>query len=243
MSLFRLKQFSVRQQQAALKIGTDSTLLGAYVSQLPLEGIRSILDVGTGTGIVALMVAQNCPNTMIDAIEIDPSSAEEADHNFRSSPWKDRLAVICDNFILHPFQNQYQLIISNPPYFTDTHTTECNRSTTAKHMQSLPPELFFQKCDQLLHHEPQSAIITITATSAIERFIHSAKNASFHPYHHLYIHPVKGKEPKRVITIWKRSDQEPTIEHLDILIGPGRHDYSPECTELLRPYLTIFPTP
>ena len=86
--VFCFKEFAVRQVASAMKVGTDSVLLGAWAG---VEGARSILDVGTGTGVVALMAAQRNRSAMIDAVEIDPQAALEATLNFRRSPWADRL--------------------------------------------------------------------------------------------------------------------------------------------------------
>lgn len=239
-SIFRLKQFTIRQEKSALKVGTDSTLLGAFVAQLHLRDVSKILDVGTGTGIIALMLAQKYTSASIDAVEIDLLSAEEAHENFHASPWSHRLTSYYEDFIQFNPPNKYQIIVSNPPYFTETHHNESDRQTLAKHMQSLLPESFFQRCDALLADE-HSSIITIIATTALERFVLAASLSQLYPTTHTFIHPRKESQPNRVITIWQRHNSTPTIHHLNILIGDGRHDYSPECTQLLSPYLTILP--
>lgn len=241
MSIFRLKQFEVKQEKSALKVGTDSTLLGAYVANSDIHNVQRILDVGTGTGIIALMVAQTYHYALIDAIEIDTLSAEEAAENFRLSPWDKRLSVFQENYTRFDSNNHYELIISNPPYFTDTHYNNSDRETIAKHMQSLPPEEFFIQSKKLLSPSDSSRIFTITASSAIDRFIQAANAASLFAEKQVHIHPHKGADTHRIISVWQHNEVAPVVEHLDILDGKGRHDYTPEVTKLLSPYLIILP--
>lgn len=237
--IFRLKQFSVQQNQSALKVGTDSTLLGAYVAHEAYPDIRQILDVGTGTGIIALMLAQQYHDAEIDAIEMDPLSAEEAEINFRNSPWSDRLNIHQADFMRYETSKRYQLIVCNPPYFTDTHSNSDERETVAKHMQSLPPEEFFSHCNTLLSDEENSKIITIISHSALQRFTKAAAQAQLYPHTQINVHPRLNQPTHRVITVWQRERVE-TIEHpLSIYAGTGRHDYTPEFATLLRPYLII----
>lgn len=236
---FRLKQFSVQQNQSALKVGTDSTLLGAYVAHEAYPDIRQILDVGTGTGIIALMLAQQYHEANIDAIEIDPLSAQEAGENFRSSPWGNRLHIHEGDFLKYETSKKYQLIICNPPYYTETHNNINQRETVAKHMQSLPPEEFFSHCNTLLSDEENSKIITIISHSALQRFTKAAAQAQLYPHTQINVHPRLNQPTHRVITVWQRERVE-TIEHpLSIYAGTGRHDYTPEFATLLRPYLII----
>ena len=121
---FRFKQFSVSQEYCAMKIGTDSVLLGAW-ARLDSQP-NSILDIGAGTGVLALMLAQRSGAELIDAIEIDDAAYEQCVGNFEASDWGDRL--FCYHASLDEFteeiEDQYDLIISNPPFYTDTFKTE-----------------------------------------------------------------------------------------------------------------------
>jgi tRNA1Val (adenine37-N6)-methyltransferase len=135
-SFFRFKQFMVRQEGAAMKVGTDGVLLGAWVN---IENAQSILDVGSGTGLIALMLAQRT-NATVDAVEIDESSHLQAFDNVKKSPWSNRI-----NLINKPFQafaseceTKYDLIVSNPPYFVNSlKSPEASRSF-ARHAEHLP---------------------------------------------------------------------------------------------------------
>ena len=112
---FQFKQFRIEQEKSAMKVGTDGILLGAWVN---ISKVKSILDIGTGTGLIALMLAQRC-DANITGIEIESSAAEEALENANNTPWKNRLTI--QNISLQEFsttsKNKFDLIVSNPPFF------------------------------------------------------------------------------------------------------------------------------
>ena len=112
---FQFKQFTIEQSDCAMKVGTDGVLLGAWA---PVDNARRILDVGTGTGLIALQLAQRQPLAMIDAIEIDAQAASQAQRNVQASPWADRVKIICQDFKCYSSSQPYHLIVSNPPYIT-----------------------------------------------------------------------------------------------------------------------------
>lgn len=113
---FTFKQFFVGHDRCAMKVGTDGVLLGAWA---PVENACKALDIGCGSGLISLMLAQRQPRLHIDAIELDPVAAEQAAENFQASPWADRLQVYAENVLdfVQQTQNKYALIVSNPPYF------------------------------------------------------------------------------------------------------------------------------
>ena len=139
MSVFRFKQFSVVNERSAMKVNTDGVLLGAVMSVLPTD--KRLLDIGTGTGTIALMAAQRlsaiseCGEIVrVDAIDIDKDSADEAAVNFTNSPWSHSLRahhLSLDDF--KPQPGEYDLIFSNPPYFEDSLTAPDQRKSTARH--------------------------------------------------------------------------------------------------------------
>jgi tRNA1Val (adenine37-N6)-methyltransferase len=137
---FKFKQFTVRQDKCAMKIGTDGVLLGAW-TPIPLH-TNSILDIGAGTGIIALQMAQRCDAQTIDAIEIDESAHEQCTQNFEESPWADRL--FCYHASVQEFASEidekYDLIISNPPFYKDTYKTNSLSRDTARFEDALPFE-------------------------------------------------------------------------------------------------------
>ena len=129
---FRFKQFVVRQDRCAMKVGTDGVLLGAWVN--PGNATR-ILDIGTGTGLIALMMAQRS-NAIIDAIDIDGAATHQAEENFKLTPWNNRMHAIHESlqqFSTHT-PHRYDLIVSNPPYFMGAHPAPSEARNIARHM-------------------------------------------------------------------------------------------------------------
>jgi len=135
MSEFRFKRFSVQNEKSALKLGTDAVLLGSAMTILP--GDARMLDIGTGTGVIALMAAQRCRAACIDAIDIDAPSVEEAGANFASSPWGERLAAFEVDLNKFTPNCQYDLIFTNPPYYDSSLKNPDERSARARHTDSL----------------------------------------------------------------------------------------------------------
>jgi len=109
LSVFRFKYFDVKQEKNPLKVGTDSMLLGAFIEA---SGHKRALDLGSGTGVLSLMIAQKNPIITIDAIEIHEDGSQECRENFASSPWSERLTVFQGDYFIFPFQSKYDLIFS-----------------------------------------------------------------------------------------------------------------------------------
>lgn len=155
--MFRFKRFTVRQPNAAMKVGTDGVLLGAWV------GVRDtdcrILDIGTGTGVIALMMAQRCAKAHVTAVEIDPPSAGDARANVAGSPWSDRVEVVeCDVAEYFP-QERFDLVVSNPPYFVDSLLPPDRSRAAARHAGSLPFGELARAAGRLLTPEGRFALI------------------------------------------------------------------------------------
>ena len=112
-SVFHFKQFFIHQDKCAMKVGTDAVLLGAWVTP---NGSNHILDIGTGTGVIALMLAQKT-NSPIDAIEIDPDAFGQAKENISGSPWKDRVTIYQADAAQFAFSSKYDILVSNPPFY------------------------------------------------------------------------------------------------------------------------------
>lgn len=135
-SFFQFKQFIIHQSEAALKVCTESCIFGASV---PVSGARHILDIGTGTGLLALMIAQRS-NAYIEAIELDEASAREAQLNFQESPWKDRLTLHVGDIKTFVSEQKFDLIISNPPFFIHQLKSTDKRTNAALHGSELQPQ-------------------------------------------------------------------------------------------------------
>ena len=152
---FTFKNFHITQDKAAMKVGTDGVLLGAWA-----QGGMRILDIGTGTGLIALMMAQRFPQAHIDAIEVDPKALEDAHVNIESSPFHDRIKLIHSSLqyykpSLFPpnVDNVYDAIISNPPYFINSLKNPLQERTVARHTVTLTPKELLQHASHLLKDE------------------------------------------------------------------------------------------
>lgn len=134
--MFRFKQFTIHDDQCAMKVGTDGVLLGAWVNT---DQAQTVLDIGTGSGMIALMLAQRALNTVvIDAIEIESTCAQQAMQNVASSPWADRINVYHSALQDFAINKTYDLIVSNPPYFQNSMLPPNTSRANARHANTLP---------------------------------------------------------------------------------------------------------
>ena len=150
-------RFTVQQDRTPMKVGTDGVLLGAWCG---VEGVSRALDVGTGTGLIALMIAQRC-GAMIDAIEIENDAYEQARENISVSPWSERIIAHRSSFQEFALiaNAPYDLIVSNPPYFMKSMLPGSKGRTLARHSDSLPLEELFPRAAEILSPEGRIAII------------------------------------------------------------------------------------
>jgi tRNA1Val (adenine37-N6)-methyltransferase len=233
MSKFNFKQFSVDQDRCAMKIGTDGVLLGAWT---PLDNNPfSVLDIGTGTGIIALMLAQRSHAEQIDALEIDDEAYEQAVDNFENSPWSDRLFCFhagLDEFVEEP-EDEYDLIISNPPFYTEDYKTEDEKRDLARFADAMPFEDLIEAAALLLSEEGLFSVIIPFKEE--ENFIGIANEYELYP---IKITRVKGtptSEIKRSLLAFCR-DENATILTDELIIETARHIYTPEYTELTKAF-------
>ena len=157
--LFQFKQFTIQQDRCAMKIGTDGVLLGAWTPIV--NNPFSILDIGTGTGIIALMLSQRSYAEQIDALEIDEDAYEQSVDNFENSPWSDRLFCFhagLDEFVEEP-EDEYDLIVSNPPFYTDDFKSANEQRDLARFADAMPFEDLIEAADLLLSENGIFAVI------------------------------------------------------------------------------------
>jgi len=170
---FHFKQFSIAQDRCAMKVGTDGVLLGAWTET---NDVTKILDIGTGTGVIAIMLAQRSKNTEIDAVEIDEAAAQQAAENMSKSPWSNRLNIIQDAIqnYTKATANQYDLIVSNPPFFTGgTFSDESDRNVV-RHTVKLPNGDLLAAVRSLLTEDGKFCVILPTLEGL--RFQERAQN-------------------------------------------------------------------
>ncbi len=173
--IFRFKQFSVKHDRCAHKVGTDAVLLGAWVD---VTGVNRILDIGTGSAVIALMMAQRSAlHTHIDAIDISTEDCEQAKENVATSPWPNKVEV--KNCALQKFESDsYDLIVSNPPFFIDSAKPPAEERTRARHTESLPPEDLLINARRLITSQGKLCLI-LPITEALS-FIALAKHLGWH---------------------------------------------------------------
>lgn len=220
-----------------MKIGTDGVLLGAWTPLI--NNPYNVLDIGAGTGILSLMLAQRsnaAPNNVgiIDAIEIDEDAYEQCVENFEASPWGDKLFCFhagLDEFVDEP-EDEYDLIISNPPFYTDDYKSDNTSRDLARFEDALPFEELIEAAALLL--SDNGIFSVIIPYKEEERFVSMCKELDLFP---LKITRVKGtstSEIKRSLLAFCRMEQIPLIDELVIEIS--RHNYTPEYIELTKDF-------
>jgi tRNA1Val (adenine37-N6)-methyltransferase len=154
---FHFKQFSVRHDRSTMKVGTDGVLLGAWVD---IGNCKRILDIGTGSGVIALMLAQRTTSDVtIDAVEVESEDAEQAKENVEQSPWPRRIEVFTSSIQNYTSHELYDLIVSNPPYFNNSAKPPDEKRVQARHTTSLPYDVLLKHVKQLLAPNGRVAVI------------------------------------------------------------------------------------
>ena len=229
---FTFKQFSVNQDKCAMKIGTDGVLLGAWATVK--DNPFAILDIGAGTGIIALMLAQRSQAEVIDAIEIDDSAYEQCVDNFELSPWGDRLFCYhagLDEFV-DEIEDKYDLIISNPPFFTENYKTNDTARNTARFQDALPYNHLIESSSKLL--EVNGKFVVIIPYKEKKDFINIAAQHKLYPNKILDIKGTASSPFKR--SLIEFSFRESDIETNTLTIELERHLYTKDYIDLTKDF-------
>lgn len=232
MKPFKFKQFTIEQDRCAMKIGTDGVLLGAWVSvkNKPF----SILDIGAGTGIIALQLAQRSNAEMVDAIEIDENAYEQCVDNFENSPWGDRL--FCYHASLEEFveeiEEKYDIIISNPPFYSEDYKTSNESRDVARFNDALPFDELIESASQLLSDEGIFAVIIPWKEE--ESFIKMASKVNLFPQRICRVRGNENSEEKRTMLEFSFEKVSTKIENLTI--ETFRHNYTEEYKNLVQDF-------
>lgn len=168
---FRFKQFSISHDKCAHKVGTDGVLLGAWAQA---ENPKSVLDVGTGSGLIALMMAQKFPHALVNGIELDEPSFIQATENAKHSPFSDRTHILKGDFLKYAFVEKFDLIVSNPPFYKGNTSTGKSERDRARHEEHLPQKNFLEKAISIL--APAGKIAVILPNEEGEQFEKEAHN-------------------------------------------------------------------
>jgi tRNA1Val (adenine37-N6)-methyltransferase len=233
-SFFRFKQFTINQDKCAFKVGTDGVLLGACAN---VTGMKRILDIGTGTGLIALMLAQRCDAEII-AIEPDNDSFVQASQNVRLSKWSSRIRIEnCTLQNFNPDNTSFDLIVSNPPYFIDSLKNPDPAKSNTRHNDSLTHSDILTGARRLLAEEGLLQLIMPYDEGNI--FIADAQEHGFYCNSILKIRPMPSSEIRRLIPGFTRKRTKPTENFLTIEKGK-RHEFTDEYIRLMKDFYLKF---
>ncbi|MDL2215199.1 methyltransferase [Dysgonomonas sp. OttesenSCG-928-M03] len=229
---FKFKKFTVYHDKCAMKVGTDGVLLGIWTE---LSDCNTILDIGTGSGLIALILAQRSEgrNTSIDAIDIDRSAILQAMENVEHSPFEN---IFCVHNSIQEYaprcNKKYDLIVSNPPYFSSSLLSPDEQRTLARHSTALDISDFIFASRSLLSERGRiSLIFPYTEKNTL---IDIAQNAGLSASRITTVYPTPASLPKRVLIEFTLADQE--LKETQLIIEKERHVYSPEFTELAKDF-------
>lgn len=235
MSVFKFKEFTVHQDKCAMKIGTDGVLLGAWAELGEYAG--NLLDIGAGTGVLALMAAQRSEIPELEAIEIDEAAYIQCVENFEASTWNDRLFCYHAEFTefvaeLYEEEETYDIIISNPPFYAEDYSSGDLQRDAARLNASLPFEDLIEGVSLLLS---ETGIFNVIIPFKEEvNFISVAQNFGMHPFK---ITRVKGNpEADYKRTLLAFSFEEKVIEETTLIIETERHQYTEAYTALTKAF-------
>jgi len=215
---FTFKKFHVDDSRCAMKIGTDGVLLGAWVD---LEDVRSVVDVGAGSGLVSLMVAQRTtPDTDVAGVEIDEGAAADMAKNFGASPWTNRLTAVCDDY--RSFTDTVDLVVSNPPFFSSALRSPDRGRDLARHGGTLGPMELIDYASSVV--SPTGSLAMITEYGIRAELTYRAEMAGFKLRRFASVVSRPGREPIRALWQFRRIDGP--IERTGIVIRDADGAYS-----------------
>ena len=233
---FQFKQFLVRQDKTVFKVGTDGVLLGSWAD---VSNVNSVLDIGTGTGLLALMIAQRC-TASVTGIEIDEASFHQAVDNARKSPWSDRVEI--KHISLQDFvktgRPRVELIISNPPYFINSLKSGDDSRNIARHAIKLSFRDLIEGVNGLL--ALQGRFCLILPAGMIRDFIADCLSSGLYLHRELAVKPTESLPAKRHLLDFRKNSAT-RIDKKEIAIERSRrHDYTDGYRELTRDFYLSF---
>ncbi|WP_372625774.1 tRNA1(Val) (adenine(37)-N6)-methyltransferase [Arsukibacterium sp.] len=233
---FKCKQFFVGHDQCAMKVGTDGLLLGAWASLTTNNNATTFLDIGTGSGLISLMLAQRCPDARIHAIELDNAAADQAYHNFQQSAFASRLQLLKGDILTYQPVERYALIVSNPPFFTNALQGQNLQRNQARHTSLLPLPSLLNKAAELL--APGGSFALILPDSGAEVFSRIALEQGWFLSASCVVLSRSDKAPLRRLMQWQRDACTPAQQQLVIHEQTG--GYSEQYQNLLRDFYLNF---
>lgn len=237
---FNFKQFKIEQDRCAMKVGTDGVLLGAWAD---VSGAHSVLDIGSGTGVIAIMIAQRtaqAENVQVHAVEIDDAAFSQSKENMDASPFSTRLQVFhhsIQDFAKLSTQ-QYDLIVSNPPFFTGGTFSSNQDKTNVRHTVKLPHSDLLNATRHLLHKNGRFCVILPLIEGL--RFIEIARTYGFHCTKKTEVHTLTNKPVERLLLQFEFHEKPTIHDEIVILNSDTRNDYTDAYKLLTNEFFTIF---
>lgn len=229
---FTFKQFFVAHDRCAMKVGTDGVLLGAWA---PVINAKYALDIGSGSGLIALMLAQRNETLRVDAVELDALAAEQANDNFTGSQWSERLSVINQDIIefSEKSENKYDLIVSNPPYFEPAVSCRDEKRDQARYTSTLTHEVLLE-CAKNCLSEAGIFCLVLPYDIGIKVEKIGIESGWFSAYH-IDIKDKKETENHRVLLGLKR--KECSTKNATLILKEGlKNEYTAEFQKLIRDF-------
>lgn len=236
-SHFNFKKFSVQQELCSMKVGTDGVLLGAWTTT---DNVSRILDIGTGTGLIALMLAQRS-NAIIVAVDAEENAYNQATINFNASPWKERLPLIHSKIQDYQTDEKFDLIVSNPPYFTGYYSSDdLSRDIARSADMLLPYEDLITAANRLLKEEGRLSLI-LPADQQV-KFVAIALENRFSLSRCTKVRTKTGKEPKRVLLEFVYTENKIELQSSELVIQADDNGrvYTPEYINLIKDFYLAF---
>ena len=226
--MFHFKQFSILHQTEGLKVNTDGCLLGALSK---FEDPKHCLDIGTGTGVIAMMLAQQYPKAKVTAIELNTLAYEQAQLNINASVFSSNIELLNIDFLQFKSETKYDLIVCNPPYFSN-HLQGPNASKNmALHSDTLPPNVLIEKVNTKLH--PDGLFIVIYPVAEMEQFKKLANLIGLYPK---YIYNIQNKPGKAYRTIIGFGKTEVTTEESTLVLMDSNGQRSEAFSDIMKAF-------
>lgn len=233
-TFFKFKQFTVQQEHCAMKVCTDACIQGAFTARHLAENdttVPAILDIGTGTGLLSLMLAQ-CVDATITAVELDPAAARQAAQNFEASPWANRLMLTQQDIRKMEGEGSYDFIITNPPFYEGSLKSGHAQKDQAMHATDLSYRELIAAIDRQL--SPCGEVSVLLPYTAFETFHVLALENGYHLQQVLYIRQRESGGFFRAVGLFSRMAVNPVVKELTVY--DDGDVYTPAFVELLRPY-------
>lgn len=229
---FKFKKFTVYHDKCAMKVGTDGVILGAWVN---IENTKKVLDIGTGCGLLALMIAQRNTKAQIIGVEIEKYAAEQAAENVANSEWSNRIKIIHADIKSYTTSEQFDVILSNPPFYNHHSSLNCNKDerNNARHTTYLKFDELLKCANNLLHKDGEFSVVIPVETA--NEVIASAAENQLYLSRKTVVRTLEGHSPKRILLSFKKTLTE-YVENKSLTIEKTHHTYTDEFSELVKDF-------